>query len=82
MGYIPPVKDEQMMVYGQRQTEKKPMIQGPSPSERVEFFDALKERSKKANYFERNKLKQRLLKAGKIHEKVITGKGERFDQSI
>jgi len=82
MGYIPPVKDDQVMIYGQRQIERKPTIQRPSSAERIEFFDALKERSNQANYFERNKLKQMLLKAGKIHEKELTGKGEKFDESI
>lgn len=82
MGYIPPIKDDQTVIYGQRQTETKSIIPGPTPAERMEFFDSLKERTKRANYFERNKLKQRLLKIGRIQEKELTGKGEKFDQSI
>ncbi|WP_416151226.1 hypothetical protein ACM26V_09750 [Salipaludibacillus sp. HK11] len=82
MGYIPPVTDAQTTIYGQRQIERKPMIPGPSPAERMEFFDALKERTKQANYFDRNKSKQSLLSAGKTQEKELTGKGEMFDQSI
>ncbi|PYZ93478.1 hypothetical protein CR194_09920 [Salipaludibacillus keqinensis] len=82
MGYVPPVKDEQMMIYGQRQTSRKPMIIGPSPAERIEFFDALKDQSKQRYYFERNESKQRLLKIARMKEKELTGKGEMFDSSI
>ncbi|SER95413.1 hypothetical protein [Salipaludibacillus aurantiacus] len=82
MGYLPPVKDEQVTIYANRQTGSKPMITGPSPAERVAFFDALKDRAATGNYFQRNKAKQKLLTVARAHEKEITGKGEYFDQTI
>ncbi|RKL67714.1 hypothetical protein CR203_10230 [Salipaludibacillus neizhouensis] len=82
MGYIPPLRDEQTMIYGSRQSYPSPLIKGPDPAERVEFFEALKQHSKQGKYFERNESKERLLMIAKQHENKFVGKGEKFDQSI
>lgn len=82
MGYIPPLRDEQTMIYGSRQSSPSPLIKGPDPAERIEFFEALKHHSKQRKYFERNESKERLRMSAKQHENKYTGKGEMFDQTI
>ncbi|UJW58368.1 hypothetical protein [Salipaludibacillus agaradhaerens] len=82
MGYIPPVKDEQMIVYASRHTEPKPMITGPTPLENTEFFDVLARRSEERNfmlnYTKEERLKQKAIK----EEQRFTGKGTMFDQTV
>lgn len=82
MGYIPPIRDEQAIIYTSRESSPSPMIKGPGAAERVEFFEALKDHSRQPRDFERNSSKQRMLLIGKQHENEFTGKGNIFDHSI
>ncbi|UTR15335.1 hypothetical protein MM221_01700 [Salipaludibacillus sp. LMS25] len=82
MGYIPPVKDEQMIVYASRQTEPKPVITGPTPLENIEFLDVLARRSEERNFL-LNDIKEERLKQNAIkEERSLTGKGTLFDQTV
>lgn len=82
MGYIPPVRDEQMMIYGNRQQKTSPSIPPTAAVQRAVFYEALQNRFHSGNYFERNVKKHQLDNKAKKLENNVTGKGTYFDKSI
>ncbi|WP_096189343.1 hypothetical protein [Evansella halocellulosilytica] len=82
MGYIPLVRDEQSMLYGNRQLSDSPMITEVPPVQRAEFFEALKDQAKQKMYLDPHTKYCSLAETVKFHEKKITGKGKFFDESI
>ncbi|SDN20504.1 hypothetical protein [Alkalicoccus daliensis] len=53
MGYIPPIKDEQPMIYANRQAMQKPAKLTLDGVYRPEFQDVLEEKNPYGNYFMR-----------------------------
>ncbi|UCZ51932.1 hypothetical protein LGQ02_13840 [Bacillus shivajii] len=82
MGYIPLVKDEQTLLYSNRQTSRSPMISKTEPVQRPEFFDALKDKTK--HHYEDHEEESTIpfSELLKYHEKKLTGKGKFFDETI
>ncbi|UTR11101.1 hypothetical protein MM300_01855 [Evansella sp. LMS18] len=82
MGYIPPVRDEQMIIYGSRQQKHSPSVSPAAAVQRAEFYEFLRNRSRCGNFFERNVVKQQLKRKVKECENTVTGKGSHIDISI
>ncbi|MBB5174865.1 hypothetical protein [Texcoconibacillus texcoconensis] len=81
MGYIPPVRDNQLTIYHHRQPEQNPVIR-PSPAVyKLEFFDAIKDhyRGKKPIYHSDVKSINQLKETRKI-ENEWEGKGKYIDE--
>ncbi|MBU9723614.1 MULTISPECIES: hypothetical protein [Bacillaceae] len=85
MGYIPPVRDEQTMIYGYRHhLENKKSFSTP-PLHPIVFNDSLKGLpNSKGNLeleFEQvNKMKE--MQLGRIYENKLSGKGHYVDEII
>ncbi|WP_078595323.1 hypothetical protein [Evansella clarkii] len=82
MGYIPPVKDEQMIIYGSRQQKHSSLVAPAAEVQRAEFYEVLRNRSRCGNFFERNVVKQQLRRKAKECENTVTGKGSHIDISV
>lgn len=83
MGYIPPVKDDQMVIYGNRQPLHLQLIYTTPSTQKVSFLHALPHLPS-TNLIQHRSFHQKIEK-GNIEEKMkeieqqITGKGTMID---
>ncbi|SDY99947.1 hypothetical protein SAMN05421736_10535 [Evansella caseinilytica] len=82
MGYIPPVRDEQVLLYHHRQKQSEMNI-SPSPRvQRVEFSKSLERRSHRNRLAEEKAKAIFLSEIGINIENDLTGKGTFVDEKI
>ncbi len=82
MGYVPPVRDEQVLIYGNRHQSAAPMINRVAEVQRAQLSKTLKYPLGSRDYFERQHQNARKNKQVQHYERSLTGKGKRFDQSV
>ncbi|ADU31135.1 hypothetical protein [Evansella cellulosilytica] len=87
MGYIPPMKDEQFILYNQRKNNSRTNISPTAPTQIVEFFDVTKEKTyfnekEKVDYKHKQLNKEKIKHIGEKVENELSGKGKYVDESI
>lgn len=92
MGYVPPIKDDQLLIYGNRQSLHSQLIKGTPATEKVVFFNTLQGDSNfvrfPKNIYDPKLLRVDLEKPVKSIERIkeieqkVTGKGTTIDVTI
>ena len=89
MGYVPPLMDNQMLIYGNRRPLDSQLIYVTPSAERITFLDALSSESDAYQQYKQSKsekddsenidVENRLEFAVKLVERKVTGKGVTID---
>lgn len=84
MGYIPPVRDDQVVQYGNRYIHRKHSIQATSPVNKSEFFEGLKKRKEKLISYDKDQVIVTKGMEGKKNQvyRELTGKGYFIDEVV
>ena len=83
MGYVPPVRDEQQIQYGNRYVHKREGIRPASPVEEARFQKVLAEKQRENNPEKKRKNQMgKKIKSEREIKPSIFGKGKYFDEIV
>ncbi|MDG5789118.1 hypothetical protein QA612_16800 [Evansella sp. AB-P1] len=80
MGYIPPVKDDQFIVYSNRMRKDDHQIPTLQPVQQISFLKT--EDGNDSHYNKSKKRKHDVMNIAKYYENKLTGKGSYLDETI